>query len=272
MNSQNCSEILNLIPSYIDDILDNEEKDRVAEHINSCANCRAEYEQISALIAKTKDLPDVAISSDFHKNLMEKAAALQAKKRARRIVLLRRSGAGVAAAAVVALSVVSFGNLSNSNTDINDNSPIYSATPSPDSVAVTTEDVSTYSDSSARVEVYTKEQSTKKSESTKTEASPAPVTDSAGGGSSAATPAAPSSTDQNTDIAAICEDISYMKAVITVDDANRDAVMEILSQYEKDDIGYRVPDINKVMRKISELGITVTAESCELSQNYIIVK
>lgn len=272
MNTQNCSEILNLIPSYIDDILDDEEKDRVAEHIKSCANCRAEYELMSSIAEKTKDLPDITISADFHKNLIKRAETLQARKRARRTILLRRSGAGVAAAAVVALSVVSFGNLSNSKTDLDN--PVYTATPSPDSVVVTTEDVSTHSDNNARVEVHTKEaaQSVDTPKDTKAEVAPAPITENVGGGSSAASPEAPSTTDLSTDMATMCDDLSYMKAVITLDDTNREAVMGILTQYEKDEIGYRVPDINKVMRKIAELGITATAESCEFSQNYIIVK
>ena len=268
MNYQNCSEILTLIPSYIDDFLDHEEKDRVAEHIKSCANCRAEYELMSSVKEKTKDLPDVTVSADFHKNLMAKAKEQKATKRARHIVLLRRSGAGVAAAAVVALSVVSFGNLNSSNEDL-DNT-LYSATPSPKASVVTIEDVATYSDNKQTKAPSKAEQGVNAPKNPKTDI-PAAVSDDAGE-SSAVSPEVPSSQDLSSGIATVCDDLLYTKAVITLDDTNRDAVMKILEQYEKDEIGYRVPDINKVMRKIAELGITVTAESCELSQNYIIVK
>jgi hypothetical protein len=74
------------------------------------------------------------------------------------------------------------------------------------------------------------------------------------------------------DVSAICDDLTCTKATITLDDTNRDAVMEILSQYGKDDIGYLIPDINNVLRKIAELGIQVQTESCELEHNYIIIK
>ena len=42
MNAPNCKDILNLIPLYIDNILDSKEKDLVNEHINSCQKCREE--------------------------------------------------------------------------------------------------------------------------------------------------------------------------------------------------------------------------------------
>ncbi len=274
MNTQNCSEILNLIPSYIDDLLDIKEKDRVAEHINSCDKCRAELTLMTSVREKTKELPDVKISADFHARLMEKAKEQKAKKRARRIVLLRRSGAGVAAAAVVALSVVSFGNLGNTNSDIGDQAPVYSATPTPE--AAPTPDVNTETDVALTARTESTAQDVQNYTQPK-EAVPqaAPVTDitdtapASGGGSSAK---ADLEAEVIVDAAVVCDESAYMAAEITLDDSNREAVMEILAPYEKDHMGYKVPDIGAVLRKIAELGIQVQATDCDMNSNYIIVK
>lgn len=276
MNTPNCSEILNLIPSYIDDLLDIKEKECVAEHIDSCDKCRTELALMTSVREKTKELPDVKISNDFHARLIEKAKEQKAKKHARRIVLLRRSGAGVAAAAVVALSVVSFGNLGNTNSDLGDQTPIYSATPTQE--AAPTPDVNTETDvtptartenTAQDVQNYTqpKEAAPQAAPTIDyTDAAPAP---SSGGGSSAK---ADLGAEVSVDAAVVCDESVYMAAEITLDDINREAVMEILAQYEKDDIGYRVPDIGAVLRKIAELGIQVQAKDCDMNSNYIIVK
>lgn len=276
MNTTNCSEILNLIPSYIDDILDNEEKDRVAEHIKSCPDCSAEYAFLSSVAKTTANLPNVKISADFHTKLMAKAKAQRAAKQAKRIVLLKRSGAGVAAAAVVALSVVSFGNLNKTNSDIGDQAPVYFASPAPE--VAPTPDTYTTTDITSTAPAKANVQDLQENTQPKTQTTYADTDDAvpSGGGSSARIDieVAPSATEETlaSDAAAISEDACFTKAVITLGDTNRDAVMEILSAYEKDEIGYRIPDINRVMRKIAELGIEVYAESCDLGQNYIIVK
>ena len=279
MNTSNCSEILNLIPSYIDDLLDIEVKDRVAEHINSCDKCRAELTLMTSVREKTKELPDVKISADFHARLIEKAKEQKAKKRARRIVLLRRSGAGVAAAAVVALSVVSFGNLGNTDSDIGDQAPVYSAAPTPE--VTPTPDVNTETDVTSTARTESTAQNVQNHTQPK-EAAPqaAPVTDitdtapvsgggSSGGGSSAK---ADLEAEVTVDAAVVCDESAYMAAEITLDDSNREAVMEILAPYEKDHMGYKVPDIGAILRKIAELGIEVQAKDCDMNSNYIIVK
>ncbi len=267
--SESCKDILNLIPMYIDAILDTEESDRVAEHINSCEKCRAEFMLMASVMKKTKELPDIKISADFHNNLMQKIRKQQAENRKKRIILLRRSGAGVAAAAVVALSVVSFGGLKNSPTDIDIESPVISNKSTPEADTTTTR-VETTTDNNEQVKTYTN-QTPKSSSPQKATPETDTLPEFSGGGSSAA--AAPTESVM-TDASApmVCDDLSCMKSVITTDDTNRDEVLEILSQYEKDEIGYVVPDINTVMKRLSELGIKVTVENCEYSSNYIIIK
>ena len=214
----------------------------------------------------------MSVSENFHKNLMTKAAEQQAKKRARRIVLLRRSSAGVAAAAVVALSVVGFSNLNSTKTDIDYTN--YSVTPTSDTISVPVDETapSVQNKESATPVIKTEE---KVRQDIAYDSFVDENTAPAGGGStakdtSAASPALPSEAGIGA-VAVICDDLTCTKAAITLDDTNRDAVMEILSQYEKDEIGYLIPDINNVLRKIAELGIQVQAESCELAHNYIIV-
>ncbi len=276
--SKSCKDILDLIPMYIDNVLEDDIDNKVREHLKTCENCRYELTLASRISDGLRNLPDVPLSADFHKNLVEKAKEQQTKKRARRIVLFKRGGAGVAAAAVVALSVVSFANLNKADTDISEQAPIFSATPTPDTSVPeeNTKTTQTNTDYTARIETYER---TEPTTAPQAEAEPATITDnkaSSGGGGSAAVivPTAPATTEETlgVDAAVMCDDMSYMKAVITLNDTNRDAVMEILSSYEKDETGYRVPDINRVMRKIAELGADITAESCDLEENYIIVK
>ncbi len=270
--NESCKDIVDLIPLYIDNVLEDDINSKVKEHIKHCKYCNQEFLFLSKISKSFQEIPDVSISENFHKNLMARVAEQQAKKRARRIVLLRRSGAGVAAAAVVALSVVGFSNLSTTKTDID--SANYSVVPTSDTISVPVDETTSLiqSKESAAPVAKTEEKAGQDiSYDSFVDENTAP----SGGGStakdiSAASPSLPAD-DIVGDVAAICEDLTCMKAAITLNDTNRDAVMEILSQYEKDEIGYLIPDINKVLRKIAELGIHVQTETCEFTHNYIII-
>ena len=49
MAKSECTNILNLIPLYIDNMLSDEENDIVCEHIKECASCRGEYEFLKSI-------------------------------------------------------------------------------------------------------------------------------------------------------------------------------------------------------------------------------
>ena len=271
--NESCKDIVDLIPLYIDNVLEDDINSKVKEHLKYCNDCNQEFLFLSKISKSLQEIPDVSVSENFHKNLMAKAAEQQAKKRARRIVLLRRSSAGVAAAAVVALSVVGFSNLNSTKTDIDYTN--YSVTPTSDTISVPVDETapSVQNKESAAPVVKTEENIR---QDIAYDSFVDETTAPSGGGStakdtSAASPALPSEEGIGF-VAVICEDLTCTKASITLDDTNRDAVMEILSQYEKDEIGYLIPDINNVLRKIAELGIQVQAESCDLAHNYIIIK
>ena len=270
---ESCKDIVDLIPLYIDNALEDDINSKVKEHLKYCKDCNQEFLFLSKISNTLQKIPDVSVSENFHKNLMAKVAEQQSKKRTRRIVLLRRSSAGVAAAAVVALSVVSFSNLNNTKTDID--STNYSVAPTSDAISVPVDEPvsSVQNKESTPPTAGTEEKVIKDiSYDSFVDNNTAPPS----GGSTAkdipaASPTLPAEESVG-DVAVICDDLTCMKAVITLDDTNRVAVMEILSQYEKDDTGYLIPDINNVLRKIAEQGIQVQTESCDLAHNYIIIK
>lgn len=116
MAKSDCTNILNLIPLYIDNMLSEEEHDIVCEHIAGCSDCRKEYEMMKSIMVSAGSLPEIDVPEGFHENLMEKirVAAKDAPKR-RTLIPWRRATGFVAAAAVVALSVVSYLSLDRNN-------------------------------------------------------------------------------------------------------------------------------------------------------------
>lgn len=102
MNAPECKDIMNLIPLYIDDLLDEKESTAVKEHINQCQSCKRECEFMMSVMTKTKELPRVTAPCDFAARVVAKAKLKRTSR------LLRRISSGVAAAAVLVLCVVNF--------------------------------------------------------------------------------------------------------------------------------------------------------------------
>ena len=75
MAKSECTNILNLIPLYIDNMLSDEENDIVCEHIKECASCRGEYEFLKSIMAGAESLPEIEVPKDFHETLMNKVRA-----------------------------------------------------------------------------------------------------------------------------------------------------------------------------------------------------
>lgn len=138
MATSDCANILNLIPLYIDNMLSDEETDIVCEHIENCASCRSEYEFLKSVMTNAKHLPEIEVPKEFHHNLMDKVRAeTKGGKSQKRRFLGWRSFAGIAAAAaVIAVSIVSYINLEGSGNSVNPDEFIPSTYPSaePDEV------------------------------------------------------------------------------------------------------------------------------------------
>ena len=264
MANSDCKQILNLIPLYIDNMLSDEEIDIVSRHLDSCKNCKCEFEFMKTIMGATKEISDVEIPKDFHKNLMQKAERLARQKRARRYLMLRRIGAGVAAAAVVALSVVTFGDfikpqdskiLDKHLTPNLSDKPFYLTAPSEENVlpkAIDERRTDIQNDATPQAE---------KSES-KTDSD-----DISKNESQTKETQIPASLSINAQVP------TYVLATVTLTDDVRDQVLEILSDYEKDDIGYIVPDMSEVIDDLENVGAIVSFKNDDtIKQNHIVIE
>ncbi len=271
MANSDCKKILNLIPLYVDQMLSEEETDIVNRHLEICEDCKKELDFMKSMQKTAAALPDIEPSCDFHKNLMEKAQRTQRAKKARKFIILRRAGAGVAAAAVVALCVVNFANIDNTHkstnpdqhatpaTDISQN-PVSLTAPAPEDLSAPEKSTAVPQPEAAHTNGAHTEQSP---------TAPQEPNAPSGGGSAKS----PDYTEECQIPSMLSADEAYIVATVTVPDEIHDTVTEILSSYEKDEKGYKVTDINAVLRQLAELGATVEAVADNAaSANYIIVK
>ena len=103
-----CNEIKNLIPLYLDNALTHIDSDAVKQHLKECEDCRLEYEFLKNIINATADLPEISPSADFNDNLHKKLIEAKKAKSKKNILNFRNIlAASVSAAAVIAISVVS---------------------------------------------------------------------------------------------------------------------------------------------------------------------
>jgi|GEM_PF-3913747 len=266
MAKSDCKNIINLIPLYIDNMLSEEETDIVGQHLETCEHCKNEYKFMASLTKETKKLDEIEVSSDFHKNLMAKAEQKSRTKKARKFILLRRAGAGVCAAAVIALCVVTYNGLNNQQESTNPDeyiSPTSGVSQNP--VKLTNEAPSTQSDVSAPKAQPKPIETPQEAPQTPTETPEAP----SGGGSSAVCveEACPSAISLDDTVS------TYTVATVTANDDNREVIEQTLSKYEKDETGYKVDDINALLRQLAEMGATVeTRTDSTVTQNYIILE
>lgn len=121
MAKSDCTNILNLLPLYIDRMLSEKENDIVCKHLAGCKSCSDEYEFFKSVTEQFRSLPEIEVSQNFHERLTDKLAAekitpqIGGNKR-----FGRRPFVGIAAAAaVVAVSVVSYMNLDRNINSVN---------------------------------------------------------------------------------------------------------------------------------------------------------
>lgn len=248
MIAPRCKDILNLIPLYIDGLLDEKDASIVKEHIDQCPNCKKEADLMLSIMTKTKELPEVKVTPYFSAKVTAKAKLQKAKKQ--RTVLLHRISSGVAVAAVLALCVVSFDAFDTKET-LPENSPVLSAEKASDKPDI--------------INIPKTEEAQK---TTRVIPEKAVVPDE-----SVETPM--DETVESFTPAFFCEvELEYFTiATVEVTEENQQTVEELIKDYEKDDTGYIVPDMNILLRKLNEAGIKVKTEvSPDITNDYIIVK
>ena len=257
MCTSDCENILNLITPYIDNRLSSEEIDLVEKHINSCEHCKNELYFMTSFTKKLHELPEISVTQDFQENLIEKAKETIKRKKAKRISYLKRGSMGVAAAAVVAFSVVGYSNLKPQEeiADIKQAESILSPSlkieePQSDKKETHQKNISPHKKTEENVESPSKSNIgvfDKTEEEIKE-----PV-------------ASAISLDSETE--------QFTKSIITVNEENINKVLELLSAYEKDDIGYKVLKPQELAARLLELGCTIeTSPDEDLDRNYFIIK
>ena len=61
MNELNCSVVADLLPLYVEDIVSPETRQAIAEHLETCEECRTKYEQM---------LTDVPVKAELNNCLL----------------------------------------------------------------------------------------------------------------------------------------------------------------------------------------------------------
>ena len=67
-----CSEILELLPLYLEDMLDFSDKALVDEHLKTCDSCRGELEFLKKIQTEMINLPQIEPSKSFKEGLSKR--------------------------------------------------------------------------------------------------------------------------------------------------------------------------------------------------------
>lgn len=108
-----CDAVRDDLSAYIDGMLSDEEAKRVEKHLAECEKCEEEYQFLASILQSAATMPTISISDHFHTELHNKLTAVAERKtiKIRKRPIWQLASGFVAAAAVIALSVVSFSSL-----------------------------------------------------------------------------------------------------------------------------------------------------------------
>lgn len=127
MNKLTCKDACLLLSLYIDDMLSDEEMTQMREHLEKCDNCRNEYTLLKGIMDKSTNLECPELSSAFesrlHKKLLDEVELIKNGEEEKKQVVFpvrkfRIYPYVAACAAVIAISVLAFGNLPDSDSFI----------------------------------------------------------------------------------------------------------------------------------------------------------
>ncbi len=295
MEKPDCKNILDQIPLYIDNMLSEEETDIVCKHIKTCSACKKEYEFIKSISKASAGLVSPALSKDFHDRLMQKISAEAAPKR--RIALpWRKAMHFAAAAAVIALSVVSFLNLEQKapSANVDEYLPAASETPSGEVQTAQPEQTTEQGESVAQITDHAKAtpkpqktvkkpvnatapakkttQESRMDEKTLPSENP-PVTESEViSPASARIVQEPDSTAYSGENDETETATAYRVVTVTVSETAYDEAAHILSVCEMDENGYRaeekLPDLLDALSALEDYEMTSRASS-DVTADYI---
>lgn len=85
-----CEECKELLWFYIEETLTAEEEKQVADHIEHCASCKMQLEEIKETKNMLKSLPEVELPAGYHETLMEKLEAEQATTKETKVISLAK--------------------------------------------------------------------------------------------------------------------------------------------------------------------------------------
>lgn len=302
MKQADCETVQKQIPLYIDNMLAGEEKDFMQEHIVGCDACRSELALMQSILAQVATLPEPELSADFHERFVENLQKEASRPKIRAIIPWKKVTGFAAAAAVVALSVVSFFQLDQNGAGQNPDIYLTEPTPAvqqgvPDegkeggAFVSETEKAQAEPETKHVPKAKTVEQAgTQEAHLPQTaqeiaEEQPAVYTpssrtvseDGQGGAGAAASetaamePAAHEAFSGDT----THEETAYSVVTVTVAESAKAQAEEILSVHTKDDNGYAVGDrLNEVLSRLEVLeGYSMTAETVEgISENHIVLQ
>ena len=100
----NCAQVRENISLYIDDEVDENLKQEIEEHLQNCASCVKEYDELSDVTLLLRGIPDAALPERFDGNLRE---AIKKEKSIARAKKNRAKGWG-SLAAVLVIGIFSF--------------------------------------------------------------------------------------------------------------------------------------------------------------------
>ncbi|MBR5236547.1 MAG: zf-HC2 domain-containing protein [Clostridia bacterium] len=113
--SKSCNEVRQNLSLYIDGQLSLKEMEKTRQHLADCQACQDEYTFLSGVVKIAETMPTVSAGEDFHQALRDKLVSAAAEKEAVNVPKKRpmwQALSGMAAAAaVIVLSVVAFGQL-----------------------------------------------------------------------------------------------------------------------------------------------------------------
>jgi len=109
-----CKNIRNMLPTYLDNMMNEMDAKTIEKHLNNCAACRREYEFLKSIMETAQDLPEIEVSDNFNETLHKNLIKAKNNKRSLYLKNIRNIAvATLSTAAVIAISVVSLGNLND---------------------------------------------------------------------------------------------------------------------------------------------------------------
>ncbi len=104
-----CKQVREKLDTYLDNMTNQLETNAIDKHLKECAECQSELDFLKSIIAMQAELPAIEVSDDFDSKLHQNL--LVERKKQRRVGLAKFSKGSLSvlsAAAVIAISVVSF--------------------------------------------------------------------------------------------------------------------------------------------------------------------